>query len=571
MSDTGSGLKSLDQLKRFLPLIVFVVALSIRLVGIGWGLKNDLHNQSYHPDEEDIFRYAQGVEPAHLKFTPGVYNYGTLYLTTLRVASDMTAAYTGGPDPKNPDSVWSYISRCNQAGRYISALAGSITVLPVFLATRRLFGVMGASFAGAILAFAPAHVVHSRFQTVDVMAVCLLAGSSLFALRLIPVDGEQPASHKDTFKWIVAAGALAGLSAGTKYTGILGVFTLLAVLYLCRRSSFLKDAGLGIGSALTAFVIACPGALLDSEAFMRDFKYEMLHTSTGHGLVFEGTANGFIYHLGNILQGFGTIAMLLGVGALVWCAYRKQAWAIALLAFMLPYYVLIGRAEVKFIRYTFPLYIGLSIGAGAAIAIAQKNQKWGKAVVGAGIIAVGGLDMGGLTGTVRFTGYMTGQDPRDTAAAYLKQQAVGHPDMVVGLPEDPWFWSAPLFKDSTVGRRSMTPKDRVAAMIAASGPKETYVMTEKGTPTQFDKRLITAVRPDFITMTSLEYADAVRLQRRSDVSDTGKALAAEYKEFMDAVNQDYAPDRAFGDDISLVQDMAYVQPHVLVWKRKSTH
>ena len=96
-------------------------------------------------------------------------------------------------------------------------------------------------------------------------------------------------------------------------------------------------------------------------------------------------------------------------------------------------------------------------------------------------------------------------------------------------------------------------------------------MTEKGTPTQFDKRLITAVRPDFITMTSLEYADAVRLQGRSDVSDTGKALAAEYKEFMDAVNQDYAPDRAFGDDISLVQDMAYVQPHVLVWKRKSTH
>jgi hypothetical protein len=304
---------------------------------------------------------------------------------------------------------------------------------------------------------------------------------------------------------------------------------------------------------------------------MRDFKYEMLHTSTGHGLVFEGTANGFVYHFANVLQGFGTVALVLGVGALGWCAYRKQVWAIALLAFMLPYYVLIGRAEVKFIRYTFPLYIGLAVGAGAAVALGQEKQKWGRVAVGAGIIAIGGLDMGGLIGTMRFTGYMSAQDPRDAAASYLKQQAAGHPDMVVGLPEDPWFWSPPLFKDSTVGRRSMQPKERVAAMNAATAPKETYVMTDRGSPTQFDKRLVTEVKPDYITMTSLEYADPVRLQGRTDVSDTGRALAAQYKEFMDALDKDYAPDRAFGDDITLVQDLAYVQPRVKIWKRKSTH
>jgi hypothetical protein len=332
----------------------------------------------------------------------------------------------------------------------------------------------------------------------------------------------------------------------------------------------MKDAGVGLASAIVAFLLVCPGAILDSEAFMRDFKYEMLHTSTGHGLVFEGTANGFVYHLGNILQGFGSVAFLLGASALVWSAYRKQVWAIALLAFMIPYYVLIGRAEVKFIRYTFPLYVGLAVGVGAAIGLGQKQQKWGRLAVGAGIIAVGGLDMGGMIGTVRFTGYMIGQDPRDSAASYLKQQGVGHPDLVVGLPEDPWFWSAPLFKDSTVGRRSMPPKQRLAAMNSESVPKETYVMTDKGSPTQFDSRLITEIKPGFITMSSLEYADPQRLQGRSDISDTGKALAKQYTDFMAAVSRDYELDKTFGDDMSLVQDLAYVQPRVLVWKRKTT-
>ncbi len=55
------------------PLLVFLAALAIRLPGIGWGLKNDLHNQSYHPDEEVIYWASQRVEPAKLKFTPGFY------------------------------------------------------------------------------------------------------------------------------------------------------------------------------------------------------------------------------------------------------------------------------------------------------------------------------------------------------------------------------------------------------------------------------------------------------------------------------------------------------------------
>ena len=95
-------------------------------------------------------------------------------------------------------------------------------------------------------------------------------------------------------------------------------------------------------------------------------------------------------------------------------------------------------------------------------------------------------------------------------------------------------------------------------------------MTSDGHPTQFDKRLVTEIKPDYVTYSSLEYADPLRLRGRSDVSDTGKALAAEYQDFVTALSSDYEADKMFGDDVTLVQDLAYVQPHVLVWKRKST-
>ena len=552
-----------------IPLAVFVLALAIRLVGIGWGLKNDLHNQSYHPDEGDIFAYSQQIEPAHLKFTPGFYNYGTLYLTTLRIASDMTAAYTGGMDPKNPDSVWSYVARCNLAGRIISAFAGAGTVLLVFLILRRFSTLLGSLAGAAILGFAPAHVVHSRFQTVDVSAVFLLAASVYFAFKLIPTDGDAPPTEKDILKWVVLSGVFAGLSGGTKYTGVLGILSVLVILFFYRKTTFLKVAAIAVGGTVLAFIVATPGVLLDSQKFQRDFTYEMAHTSTGHGLVFEGTANGFVYQFANLVQGFGTIATLLGLVALCYAAYRRRVWAIALLAFILPYYVVIGRAEAKFMRYTFPIYLGLSVGFGWAVGKSIEKKGIGRLAVAGGILAIGGIDYGGLMGTVRNTSYMVAEDPRDAAARYLKGVAKGKGSVVVGLVEDPWFWSPPLFPDSTASRAVPRAK-RDEAMAAATAPKVTYYHNLDGSPTQFDKRLLTEIKPDDVAYSSFEYEDPIRLQGRTDVSDTGKALANQYTAFVEELEKDYEPDRTFGDTMIATHDMEYIQPRVVVWKRKQT-
>lgn len=556
-----------DRGRLVLPAILFALALLLRLFGIGWGLKNDLHNQSYHPDEPLIWAVSQQLEPAKLHLTPGFYNYGTLYLTVLKVTSDMTGAYTGTPDGKDPDALWAYVSRCHLAGRIVSAVAGAGTVLVVFLMMRRFLGDFGASIGAAAILVAPAHVVHSRFQTVDVFATFLLAVGAYFALRLIPV-GKEEAPPKVAMRWVILSALFVGLSAGTKYTGILGLLSLWMVLFLCRRSTFLKDAAVSLGVAILSFLVATPGALLETQAFLRDVGFEMSHTAEGHGLVFAGTANGYLYHFANLMSGIGVAILFIGLAGLVYAAYRKQYWVFALLAFFLPYYFLIGGATDKYMRYTFPLYIAIAAGFGFAMVEGHRKQGMGLAVVLLGLLGLGGVfDGRGLMGAGKDTQWMMNPDPRDAAARYLKEAANAKPDTVVGLPSDPWYWSPPLFPDSTC-LRSVPFSNRMELMQRATHPRVAYFVEPGGSHHPYDSRLITETKPDYVAISSLEMMPRERLSRRTGLGDEASVVGEQFKQFWLALTRDYVVDRQFGSVTESVEDMQYIQPIVWIWKRK---
>lgn len=549
-------------LKRFLPILVFLAALLIRIPGLGWGLKNDLHNHSYHPDELVLWSYSQAVDPAKLDFTPGFYNYGTLYLTLLRVTTDVTAAYTGGPNPQNPDTVWAFVSRAHFAGRSLSVLAGAGTVLVLFLLLRRRIGDFGAVMGAALIAVAPAHVMHSRFQTVDVVATFFLALSALFALRLIDRDRDLPA-----MKDAVLAGVFAGLSAGTKYTGVVAILTLIAVLALTRPKHLVREGLAGFGAMVLAFLVVTPGALLETSKFWENFRYEMVHVATGHGFVFTGTGSGFLYHGSNLLYGIGAILTLLGLAGLGYFAFKKQVWILALLAFFIPYFLIIGRAEVKFVRYTFPLYIALGAGFGALMAEANRRGGLGRGVVLVGILGLGGLDSRGLMGTAQMTGQMMGEDPRDQAVRWLRQNVTAGNS--VGLAEDPWFWNPPLSPEGTGMRPGPNQREGWLNMIrATSNPPVALAEDPGGGVLPFNPALLDQA-PEYVTFSSLESDPRERLVGRTDVPADVQSEAARYRDFMKKLSEGYvAPPTFFGTQSRLVEDMQYTNPVVMVWKRK---
>lgn len=569
-------------------IAIWALAFLLRVIGIGWGLPNDLHHQSYHPDELVIEQYSQLIEPGKLKFDPGFYNYGTLYLTVLRVASDVTAAYTGGVKESDPDSKWQFTGRVHLAGRLISAATGAGTAVLVFFMLLPIASTIGA-FAGAgLIAFAPGFVVHSRFQTVDVLATFLFAASTLYALRIIRDRGES-GDGPSLLKTAILAGVFAGLSAGTKYTGILALLSLLVAIGISKGPGKSKLAGAGVGSALVAFLLSTPGALLNSSKFLEDFRYEMQHTSTGHGLLFEGVSSGFVYHFANLVAGIGLIAVSISLSGLIVGAVRKLAWVWVLLAFWLPYYLLIGRAEVLFLRYTFPLYIGLAVGFGYVVSVGQAMGGKGRLVVAAAILGLGGFDLGGLRKTAVLTATMASTDARDAAALDLRQYGEGK---TVGVAKDPWFYTPPTFPESGLTRGpdviledgrtvigglhrmfiSMERLSRPKTMrylppeLALDRPWTAEALVKKQ---DWDLRLITESKPDFIAVSNYELNDEMRLWDRTDVSEAAQSLAKASKTFSNALGAEYELFRSYGAQMDTVPDLMYVSPYVQIWKRKA--
>lgn len=550
--------------------MIFLGAFLFRLIGIQWGLANDLHHQSYHPDELPVWAASQQVKPAEFKFTPGFYNYGTLYLTLERVATDVVKAYT--PTPVDENSYWRQISEFHLAGRVLTALSGAAMAACLFALMRRWTSAFGAISGALLIAVAPAHVVHSRFQTVDIMAASFLAFSALFALRILPspVDEEPPPVGRSA----ILSGLFAGLSTGTKYTGVLGLLTLWAALAIARPKGWLLEGVKGTAVCLLAFVVTTPGVLLDNAAFMRDFKFEMEHSKAGQ-IEFFHTQIGYLYHVSNLFVGVGFLMTLLGGAGLVVAAYKRRGWALALLAFFIPYFIVIGGSELKFIRYTFPLYVALAAGFAWAMGASHRKRGAYSILVVLGILGVGGMDSGGFRNALLDTVAMAGTDARDAAGAFLKTPEVGR-GKTVGLVSDPWFWTPAVYRDAVLPRAA-GPSAILSAMSATYDPKvvRSFYPNVDQRIDHWDVHLLTDLKPDYVTFSNFEAVDFERLKRSKNLNPLETLMVSRYEDFATKLRESYKPLRQFGSDSALVAgivpdqapDMMYISPVIQIWKR----
>lgn len=536
---------------------VFVFALLLRLVGVGWGLPNDIRNQSLHPDEPFLYFVSQRIEPSLGRFTPGFYNYGTLYLTALRVADDVARAYAPVSNAGSERGFWMSVGRSNLIGRLISCVAGAGTAWLVFAMLARVGTLWGALAGGALVAFAPGHLIHSRFQTVDATAAFLLLSGVWACVKLY-----SESDSKARLKYAALAGLWIGLSAGTKYSGALGLVSLAIVCAFLPPGGRMRPLLAGLVSAVAAFLISTPGAILDSASFVRDFSYEMAHAAGGHGLVFVGTSPAYLFHIGNLVEGVGALGVVIGAAGLILGCKRRAVWALALVALFVIYYFSISRAEVKFFRYVLPLIPILAIGFGYAVSEAQRaeNKRW-RLAVGAAIFALGGA----LTRATQNTLWMIGEDPRDAAARVVKADK----DVkTVGLPIDPWFQTPPFYADTALPR-TVPFSERQRLMLAANSPQVLrYVPSDPNERFDWDARLITELKPDAISISSFEDGEISRMRNVTNPPPELRLQLDRAEQFKAALMADYELAYRFGGDGPSIHDLMYVRPTVWIWKRK---
>ncbi len=541
--------------RRTFALLVFLISFGIRLIGIDWGLPTDFRHQSLHPDELLIKEFSDKTP----YFRPGFYNYGTFYLTILKVASDMGRTYGFVPEGKNVPQ-WVTDRAIHKTGRIISALSGSICTSLLFLMALSISGYFAAWIAASLSLIAPAFLVHSRFQTTDVFATAIILTSAYLLMLFF----NEPESRK----WLFLSAFFCGLAAGTKYTGIL-FFAPIMVSVIKFKGLDTKCLLISISCLFLGILIATPGILLETSAFWNGFNYELNHTAEGHGIVFANTPSGFTYHLGNLIDSLGLMPFFVAIAGIILSVKSRHPFLLSLLLFCLIYYVLIGRAEVKFVRYVFPL-VPFFILMAAFILHKLSCGKTVSKICSTALLMLIAFGIRAQIGPVTLTELMTIQDPRDRCALWLKER---FPHSTIGFVTTPWFYSPSVFPDTGI----FGEPNRLMAMRAASN----NLLRTDGP--EWDSKLITDLAPEFIIISSFEFIDNDRIAQPDFVTFMSElpkkyTLRAVFwgptdkiRDEVDLTEQTGRLDlrTIFWDRYTIRHDLMYIQPTICVFQRRS--
>ncbi|MDP8922153.1 MAG: glycosyltransferase family 39 protein, partial [Chloroflexota bacterium] len=335
---------------RWVLAVVIVIASGVRW----WGLDYSLPSVFY-PDEGRVMEDVRAMA-ATGTLRPEYFSYPTFWLYVLAVLVKAGASLSllvgapFGPAPlDNPTFVYG-------TGRAAAALAGTLTLIPLYLVTERVaraFGVARPALVGLLacgfLGLAPLHVQHSKIASPDVPTTAFVT-LALFACLRIFEDGRT--------RWYVLAALATGAAAGTKYPSALAAITLVVahVARHCRAGGgsigVVRRIGLDYRIWLAGLLTACfflatsPYVLLDYERFRADLAYEASKAFDrgANGLIGSaGRAEGALFVPTVLRRGLDTLVALfalLGLGWAAWVAVRRPS-ARGYVALLLTYPLLV--------------------------------------------------------------------------------------------------------------------------------------------------------------------------------------------------------------------------------------
>lgn len=245
-------------------------------------------------------------------------------------------------------------------GRAVTATIGAATVYLTFQAGLR-WGGRHALLGAGLLAVMPLHVTYSHYVLTDTPLVFFTTLTLLLSLI---------AHEKNTLSAFLAAGAAAGLAAGTKYNGGLAVLMPIVACWMTvpSRSPRLTRI-LAIGAAsLVAFVAVTPYAVLDLPQFLNTFARlsgEYRLNTPPHDPV-------WIVYLKHLRITLGWPALLLAIAGLVLGVVRlvrgpgRVRWALVVI-FTFVYFATVAQQNIVFARYLLPIVPMLCIAAASAV------------------------------------------------------------------------------------------------------------------------------------------------------------------------------------------------------------
>jgi 4-amino-4-deoxy-L-arabinose transferase-like glycosyltransferase len=477
---------------------LLLLASLLRLAGLSWGLPDERHYFSYHPDEAPLLFPALTISQGD--WNPHFFNYGTLYIYLVALPARVLGL-APGPLPEAP----LYL-----LARLLSALFGVASVYLLFRLGSLIGGGRLGLLSAAILALLPLHLVLSHYATVDAASVFFL---------LLAAIGWAKILRDGSWGGYLLAGAATGAAAAAKYSlavalVMLPVAALLSTSPRPKRRAVPARAlrlAAALAAAGIAFLLGCPyalslaGGLHLNPEFVEGFRFELTHMRQGGTFAFLDSGSGWAYHFFRGLPaGLGLPLLALALAGFLPLARRQGRAGWLMLAWCGLYFLVIGFARERFIRYLLPLAPFLALSAAeAALRLWQARRlSWVCRLATIGALALTACYSAGQLSL------LTGRDPRDRAADWVA--ALAPPPSSIGLAQAPWFFTPPVtpFNGGNRSRRLFEEWNR----------EHGHCLLIIG----WDAPRLRRLNPKVFLLADIEYRDLLRLGRPEVVALLGE-------------------------------------------------
>ena len=379
--------------------LILLLAVGLRLYGINWDQGGLFHpderaflSQVYNLEVPEGDEWSNVLEPELSTLNPGSFNWGSLPHYALKAVQYAVAPYK-----------WMNLFELRYAGRALSALSDTATVFLIFLIGRAVFSSRVGLLAALLSAIVVQQIQLSHFFAVETFMTTFIVASIFYSLRV-----AQEGRRRDS----VLAGVMFGFAVATKFSVLpLGLALVLSHLIysISRKGDRFDSDGIGSDAAagrqwvsfknivittvavLVTLVVTQPYMFLDFGTYVGSISTqgEMVRREVDFPFTrqYEDTPR-YIYQIVQLSTwGLGPVLGLtvwLGlIGAVVAGVLARRKADLVILAWVLPYLLITGWFDVKFMRYMMPLVPFLILygvrvlwWAFEVIKSLQPNRRW---------------------------------------------------------------------------------------------------------------------------------------------------------------------------------------------------
>jgi len=348
-------------------LVILAVGLSLRLVGLGWGLP-----YSFHPDEQQILTFSGQLSWSDLN--PRFFLYPSLFIYQAAIVGWLAGVFGSG-DP----------AQILLGLRLLSALYATATIGLVFLLGRRIGDAKVGLWAAALYAVLGNPVLHAHYGTTDSAVTALITAAVWLSIR---------AWQERSLGGQIGAAIIVGLATSTKYNAAVAGGVPLVGAWMTatsRRLSLAQRVGvaLAIPAVAIVFLLATsPYIVLDYELFFeaqqsqienQRFARAGYHQPRG-AEEFSWAERGLVRNIPLIARDFTPIAILMVVYGLAMTAALPfdrrlriggseidPGSCLLLALWPLAGYLFMAPSALVSQRYMLPLYPVLAVYAGLGV------------------------------------------------------------------------------------------------------------------------------------------------------------------------------------------------------------